>query len=172
MLAIVNKQCKKCGVVKPVTDYHAHPKLQYHPRCKPCRAEGQREYYRANPDKFKAYKAQARGETLEERAARIQKRKDEAPAKRKATQWRSHIKRTLGISADEYTQMLEAQDHSCAICGTQEPGRGYKNFSIDHCHDTGKIRGLLCNACNVGLGYFKDNEVNLEAAIKYLRKAR
>ena len=65
MLYVPNKKCTKCKVEQPLTNYHAHPKLKYHPRCKPCRAQDQREYYVANSDKFKAYKARARNETVE-----------------------------------------------------------------------------------------------------------
>ena len=168
MLYVPNKKCTKCKVEQPLTNYHAHPKLKYHPRCKPCRAQDQREYYVANPDKFKAYKARARNETIEERTARIQKRKDEAPAKRRIARWKWHIRRTLGATAEQYEDMFTAQGGKCAICATTEPGGNRSRFSIDHCHDTGKIRGLLCVSCNSGLGYFKDNVDRLNAAASYL----
>lgn len=168
MLHIPMKTCKRCGEEKLVTEYHKHPKLQYHPRCKVCRAATHREYYLANPDKFKAYKARARGETLEERAARIQKRRDEAPINRKHAQWRCHIRRTLGVTPEQYNAMLAAQHGACAICGATEPGGKRARFSIDHCHTTGKIRGLLCTTCNAGLGYFKDDTSRLQSAVAYL----
>ena len=56
----------------------------------------------------------------------------------------------------------------CMICGTEDPGRNCESFCIDHCHDTGQIRGLLCHSCNIGLGNFKDSIETLEKAIKYL----
>jgi hypothetical protein len=169
MLMVPLKKCAKCGVEQPLTNYHAHPKLKYHPRCKPCRAEAQREYYVANPEKFKAYKARARNETVEERDARIQRRKDEAPSKRKLAGWKWHIRKTLGVTAEQYEQMYETQSGKCAICGTTDPGGKRTRFSIDHCHDTGAIRGLLCVSCNSGLGYFKDDISRLEGAVAYLK---
>jgi len=58
---------------------------------------------------------------------------------------------------------------SCFICGLDKDRR---NLCIDHCHTTGKIRGLLCDSCNVGLGRFKDNTNLLEKAIKYLNDSK
>lgn len=70
--------------------------------------------------------------------------------------------------------MLEDQHNHCAICGTTNGmGNGVANpknitLAVDHCHITGKIRGLLCNLCNRALGLFQDNIMNLEMAITYL----
>lgn len=81
---------------------------------------------------------------------------------------RNHsLKKRYGISLDRYLEMLEAQNGRCAICGTDVPG-GSGSFHVDHCHDSGKVRDLLCNNCNLGLGYFKDNESILLKAALYL----
>jgi hypothetical protein len=61
--------------------------------------------------------------------------------------------------------MLEAQDHLCALCRGQF---GEKGFHVDHCHESLKVRGLLCVNCNVGLGCFQDDPERLRAAIEYL----
>ena len=65
--------------------------------------------------------------------------------------------------------ILKKQNNSCAICGTKKPG-GHGTFVVDHCHKTSKIRGLLCNHCNTGLGKLGDNVENLQKAIRYLLK--
>ena len=78
------------------------------------------------------------------------------------------IKRKYGVSLNEYYQMLEAQDNECAICGTNITGLG--DAHIDHDHKTGKVRGLLCASCNIGLGHFKDNSNILNFAADYLIK--
>ena len=64
---------------------------------------------------------------------------------------KSYLKRTYGISLDDYNRMLEDQLYSCAICGNSKAGvRGkYNTFCVDHDHSTGKVRGLLCYSCNV-----------------------
>jgi hypothetical protein len=72
-----------------------------------------------------------------------------------------------GLSQDDYYNMLESQNHVCAICGN--PG-GKKRLCVDHDHDTGKVRALLCDGCNVGIGRFKDNPDLVEKAAFYLRK--
>lgn len=170
MLAVPSKICTYCKTDQPLTNYHVHPKRGHHPRCKPCRAKAHREYYLANIDKFKAYKARARNETVEEREARIQRRRDEAPAKRRLAKWRVHIRKTLGVSEQQYQDLFRAQGGRCAICASGNPGGKRERFCIDHCHATGVIRGLLCVSCNSGLGYFKDDIHRLEGAISYLKR--
>ena len=76
------------------------------------------------------------------------------------------MKTKYGITPDDYQQMLESQDYSCLICGGEEVDR---TLAVDHCHDTGVVRGLLCGPCNRGLGLFKDNPLLLESAAEYLR---
>jgi len=65
--------------------------------------------------------------------------------------------------------MLTVQNGQCAICGTNDPGGGYKNFAVDHNHISGEVRGLLCTRCNRGLGLFKDDPVLTQLATNYLR---
>jgi hypothetical protein len=74
-----------------------------------------------------------------------------------------------GLSADEYNAMLERQGNQCAICGTPSTGRV---LCLDHCHATGKVRGLICNLCNFGLGKFKDNPESLRRAAQYIEQSR
>jgi hypothetical protein len=71
-----------------------------------------------------------------------------------------------GITADCYRTMQHEQDSKCAICS--KPLDDMK-LLVDHCHDTGKVRGLLCAGCNTGIGLFKDSEDLLTKAIKYLK---
>ena len=78
------------------------------------------------------------------------------------------LKRKYGISLDEYYQMLEAQDNKCAICPTNITDLG--SAHVDHDHETGKVRGLLCDCCNIGLGHFRDNSNTLYSAADYLMK--
>lgn len=79
---------------------------------------------------------------------------------------RTHLLKTkYSITQQEYDEILFKQDHCCAICKKVSIN---KKLSIDHNHETGKIRGLLCTSCNMGLGYFKDNIQLLMRAINYL----
>lgn len=70
-----------------------------------------------------------------------------------------------GITKDDFYKMMEEQNNCCKICQNIID----KSAHVDHCHETGKVRGILCLHCNKGLGFFKDNIVNLENAIKYLK---
>ena len=79
--------------------------------------------------------------------------------------WVRNIKRLYGITPDDYNRMYEDQKGCCKVCGNQS---GNTKFHIDHCHDTGKVRGLLCDTCNRGLGYFKDDTRLLQNSIEYL----
>lgn len=74
----------------------------------------------------------------------------------------------FGLTQDDYLQLLAAQGGRCAICCSATS----KQLSIDHDHVTGKVRGLLCMACNTGLGQFKDNDDLLCAAINYLKRTK
>ena len=73
-----------------------------------------------------------------------------------------------GITIDQYDDMYENQQGRCAICGTDEPGSRFNHFHVDHDHVTGQVRALLCEACNTGLGKFKDDPNLLRLAAKYL----
>lgn len=90
---------------------------------------------------------------------------------REHIKWKAFIKRTYGIDADTYYKMLTDQNYKCAICGTAENNSVNKTkMFIDHCHDSGKVRGLLCAKCNFALGNFNDDIEILKNAISYLAK--
>lgn len=90
------------------------------------------------------------------------------PKSRKNT----HLKYAYGFSLEGYNKLFEDQKGLCAICNQPER-RKFKSktgdLCVDHCHTTGKIRGLLCADCNNGLGKFKESFQVLERAIHYLR---
>lgn len=76
--------------------------------------------------------------------------------------------RQYGITLEQYDLMVDEQNGCCKICGTDEPGGNRKRFSIDHNHQTGEVRGLLCGSCNAALGLLKDNPEILQSAFNYL----
>lgn len=85
----------------------------------------------------------------------------------------NYLLRTYGIDSRQYDAMVASQDRLCAICGAQETAmmRGKTlGLSVDHCHETGAVRGLLCRACNAGIGHLKDDPRLLRAAIDYLER--
>lgn len=75
-----------------------------------------------------------------------------------------------GITLEDYNKMLEDQNNKCKICGSSKSGTIQHNrLVVDHDHKTGKVRGLLCDKCNRGLGYLGDSIENLEKAVEYLK---
>lgn len=88
------------------------------------------------------------------------------------TRRKASLKILYGMSWDEFVALLAAQGDGCAICATADPGRGHDSFSVDHDHATGKVRGLLCHSCNVGIGYLADDPARLRAAAAYIESHR
>lgn len=86
----------------------------------------------------------------------------------------TELKKLYGITLQDYQRMTEAQNHRCAICGELETGvdkQGVpRRMPVDHCHATGKIRKLLCSACNKALGGFRDRPDLLRKAAEYIEK--
>jgi hypothetical protein len=77
------------------------------------------------------------------------------------------LKRRYGISSEDYERLLAEQRGSCAICGGG-PGGSARHFHVDHQHDTGEVRGLLCGNCNRGLGYLCEDPEIVRTAAEYL----
>lgn len=80
------------------------------------------------------------------------------------------VEKLYGISAEKYQEMLTNQKTKCAICERHQL-QFRRRLSVDHCHETGKVRGLLCDNCNHGIGLFYEKIDRLKKAIKYLENA-
>jgi len=84
--------------------------------------------------------------------------------------------RRQGCSPAEYERLLNQQEGRCAICRAPEGHRSCRrkscSLAVDHDHTTGRVRGLLCNNCNRGLGRFKDSIQLLKAAVRYLKRGQ
>jgi hypothetical protein len=121
----------------------------------------QRGWNKRNPEKAREHKRRYRTRHPEKvwQFANAEGRK-QARAK-----WR--LRNRYGLSLEDYASLLLAQDNRCVICdssfSTETP-------YVDHNHITGKVRGILCATCNMGLGSYKDSVILLEKAISYLRR--
>lgn len=78
----------------------------------------------------------------------------------------SQIRTRYGFERDEYEAFLESHNFECDVCGSK------KNLGVDHDHESGIVRGLLCSNCNTALGLVKDSNERLEALIDYLEKSK
>lgn len=124
------------------------------------RREAKRAYFRAyrhnertkHPEKISAYKkAWRRKHVVKEAAAQV----------------RYQLKAKYGLTVEQRAAIFSAQGSCCAICKATEP-LGRHGWHIDHCHETKKVRGILCQRCNLMLGHAKDNAKVLSAAVAYL----
>lgn len=103
-----------------------------------------------------------------EKMAEYARRRLSDPAKRKrdaANRRRCAYRQKYGITIEQVNVMLEAQGNACAICGNH---LARDAINVDHCHESGRVRGLLCSGCNTGLGLLGDNEEGLMKALNYL----
>lgn len=80
---------------------------------------------------------------------------------------KAQLKRLYDVSPEQYDEMFAKQNGVCAICGLPETGKR-EYLCVDHDHASGRVRGLLCHDCNIGLGKFKDDATRLNKAIWYL----
>ena len=140
------KTCTVCQQSKELSEFYSYKanKDGKMYRCKPCDNEARKKWKNKNPER--SHQSQ-RGRNL---------------------------KHKYGITLDEYKTMLDNQHGCCAICKVKENNALFGanrtlNFAVDHCHTTGKVRGLLCNQCNRGLGMFKDDIKILVKALEYLQ---
>jgi hypothetical protein len=81
------------------------------------------------------------------------------------------IQKRYGISQQEFEALFESQGRCCAICRSVSPGSFGKHWSVDHDHDTGQVRGILCHPCNLMLGLAKDDIGRLQQADNYLTRS-
>jgi hypothetical protein len=134
-----------------------------------------KEYYERNKEQWNRYRedSQTRNAKRRERYATnaAEREKCKANAKnyrlQKPMQRRkAEIKKLYGLEMAEYQNMLDAQDHKCAIC--IKPFR--KTPNVDHCHDTGRVRGLLCFNCNRAIGHLQNDTGIIQNAIAYLQR--
>jgi hypothetical protein len=156
----IKKKCASCKIEKLLKDFakdkYSKDGLTY--SCKRCRNDKYNQRAKENPEKIKEKnkkQTQNRYNYYNSEIGIISSR-------------RTHLKRTYNITLEDYNELLSKQDGKCAICGCEEIYYRNKVLSVDHCHNTNKIRGLLCNNCNRVLGLFKEDKNILLNAIKYL----
>ncbi len=146
------KYCTACKETKKVEEFCKNRTRSdgYSNMCRQCSRDYNKQYYVKNEkhlkEKFKIYNANNKDKI---------KNRD--------------LKRKYGLSIADINSKLIEQDFKCLIGGEKIDSRTAK---VDHCHKTGKVRGLLCSNCNVALGLLKDSPKALREAIKYLTKRR
>lgn len=151
MLDRTEKRCPKCTKTLPVDRFHRGGCGGYGSYCIDCTRSYHRDTYLADVQKHKNLVAAYRKKNPD-----------------KIKEW--GLQRKYGISLDTYNRMFLSQGGRCAICRTDVPAKKY-GWHVDHDHSTEKVRGILCNKCNRGLGYLNDSLDILKAAIKYIESS-
>jgi hypothetical protein len=139
------KVCTTCNLPKALDDFHRNcQRADGHlSRCKSC----VKEYRNLHPlDNTKVYKSMVVKDPQYNR--------------------KRNLKKLYNITLEEFDEMLKSQDGVCKVCKRPQLGKG--DFHVDHDHETGKIRGLLCHKCNVALGMVQDDIQILKKLINYL----
>jgi hypothetical protein len=159
------KKCAHCRKTKPASDFKPSRKTKDGLSCC-CRVCIPK--HRRNTRKWK----RAHVERSRDSARRTYHRHPEYKETHALREWHRCLKAKYGIDANEYQRMLFFQGGTCAICGTTKPGKHYKRMPVDHCHKTGKVRGLLCADCNAMLGIAHESPEVLRKAARYLEENR
>jgi hypothetical protein len=136
------KICNTCKEEKDETAFYFSGNYIYH-HCKKCNSEKSKQWYQINKD----------------------------IKKESSLKW--HYKSKYGLTFEQRQALFDKQEGKCAVCNCDVHLDGTKNATqavIDHCHTSGKVRGVLCNTCNQGLGFFKDDVTVIQNAIKYLKE--
>jgi hypothetical protein len=146
------KKCSQCNLLKPLDDFYNESRVKdgKQARCKTCHKKITGAYQKDNPEIY--------------RKASLKNWHSLSNEKRQE-RW---IKR-YGINAKDYAQLLEKQNGVCQICKKSCSSRQF--LSVDHCHKTKKVRGLLCVKCNTALGMLDDSVEYFTAAIMYLKSS-
>ena len=142
--------CSKCGKSLDSTNRYRRST-----QCKPCYLFVQSKWREKNREKTRAYSREWM----------------------RRNKWSSHkhkLRYRYGMSPEDYASLLQSQDGKCAICGRAESKidktGNIQMLSVDHCHRTGKNRGLLCDSCNRAIGALRDDVDTLLKAISYIQK--
>lgn len=141
-MSVAMKLCKKCGEEKEASKDNFGVSDGY--LCSPC---------------------------LDCRNTQRNERRKANPEKYKKLERSSQVRKLYGLSEDQLAKMEESANYCCEICGLAFSEMSRKP-NVDHCHDSGEVRGLLCNPCNFALGGFKDDIDLMRKAIQYLERKK
>lgn len=155
MVRIVTRPCVDCGKTLTAKNRGCLPN-----RCADCRkadnANRMRAWRAANPEK-----------------ARRNSRKAPRTDQEKEARWVMELQQRYSLTLDDYRRLLERQNGVCAVCEgpPNGPGSAKGRFHVDHCHRTGKVRGLLCGKCNTAVGLLNDDAKRAMRVARYLEEA-
>jgi hypothetical protein len=182
------KTCTKCKDAKPEGDFYKQKKSPdgFHAHCKSCRSEYDRRLRETAEDRrplVESKKCKHCGEIKPSRmfacnatcVDRLYPYCRACQRLRDKERWKKSAKeasrlRQFGLTPGAYDRMYEDQCGLCWICQQEETCSDGRSLAVDHCHATGKVRGLLCSKCNRAIGSFGDDPDVIARAAEYLRR--
>lgn len=179
---VEDKVCKKCGVVKAVSEFYrtakanAHKNDGYSYNCKECDKEYAKSHRGIINPEGRRIRHLRHAEKLKSDPKRLEKVKSRKNKwNRSAKYYDNYYNKRFGISLDEVQKMLSNQNGLCANIGCSKPIRmgsveNNATFAVDHNHETGKVRALLCTRCNCMLGHIEKNRSLVPGMMDYLNK--
>lgn len=162
----VERACNKCGVVKPLTGFNKSANGKYGRRsnCRDCQRRYRSGYTAKNRERLREEQRRWRQENPD-----YHRRYNNSPERKKwIRDWTLRDK--YGISLEDYEAMKVAQENRCAICARVFGKEKGSVANVDHCHTTGRVRGLLCGDCNRGIGLMGDDAARVRSAAGYLER--
>lgn len=194
------KVCGKCKIEKEISEFHKHlgHKDGCASYCKDCKNAQDKARYKTLEVRekaraaSKAYRSTAEAQVLKKAYNQTPEAKALAKAYSSTAEAKAankvchqspeyklsfrdnYYKRNYGITLEDYERMFEDQKGLCLICGNVQAHKSFKHLCIDHNHETGEVRGLLCHNCNTKLGWYETTkdwyENNTDKIDKYLKK--
>lgn len=173
------KKCTKCGIEKELSYFYkdVSRKDGHMSACKECDSKKSNKWFKANPEKAAEKtkrwaaanpdKIKARAKNYYHNNIEKQKIKSKLYRENNKDKIKDKYLHKYGINIDQYNKMYVYQNGCCAICGTHQDAFS-RSLHVDHCHDTGEVRGLLCFQCNTAIGKLNDDVSLVLKAAAYL----
>lgn len=166
-------RCSGCGEWKPLDAFAPSFAKRGRGRCRPCHSQYGKDWSAsATPDELERIRARRRSDYERSKGKRLAS----ARIRRQSPEWRAKrrswvLAAAYGITAADYDALLAAQGGRCACCGVTANRNGKRLF-VDHDHETGAVRGIICNKCNQGIGALGDSIDGVRRALNYLERAQ
>jgi hypothetical protein len=170
--------CSRCRITKPESDFYwkVRARNERQSRCIPCfkevRGARPKRYLLSDvPRECRRCRVEKPAEAFNFKNQKHLRRQSvcrECQVNSPAPRTRSQTLRRYGLTVESYQELEDRQGNACAICRKPGGTAGHERLYVDHCHETGNVRGLLCMNCNSAVGHFRDDAALLRSAADYL----
>lgn len=166
----MTKTCRQCGIEQTIDSFYSYTdkrngNIRTQSLCKKCDHQRLREREHSNPERTKEYYRNRYAKNKDHIKERYGKWAGENEEKVRGYKRRYHLMKKYGITPEDVYAMIESQGCKCAICGEKKT-----NLVVDHDHDTMAVRAMLCQSCNVFVGYLETHQYMLVDSVRYIMK--